>query len=128
MKTFLFIAGIIVILYIFIFIIVMLLLHKLDNKIWKKHGDKGILRMLISSSVYNYHSADMLMLPTGNFIKRGYLPLFFNLTFFEIGGNNITIPPFTKSHKFLKKQFKLLTPIDDISIEISIFGEQVKNI
>lgn len=97
-----------------------------NNDTWRRNGDRNILLMLLSCDSYEATSNENMIRikATSAPIEKGRILIF---TFYRIN-NDIDIPPFTKSHKFITKLFKALQPGCDKSREVAIFGEQVKNI
>lgn len=96
-----------------------------NNRTWRRNGDKNILLMLSSCDSYEATSNENIIRikATSAPIERGRILIF---TFYRIN-NDIDIPPFTRSHKFITRLFKSLNPGDGKAKEIAIFGEQVKN-
>lgn len=119
-------AIVIIIVFILLSVVLYLLIWFGNNRTWRRNGDKNMLLMLASCDSYEATSKeDMIRIKATNaLIERGRVFIF---TFYRIN-NEIDIPPFTKSHKFITKLFKALNPGNNKTKEIAIFGEQVKNI
>jgi hypothetical protein len=107
-------------------IVLYLLIWFGNNRTWRRNGDRNILLMLSSCDSYEATSNENIIRikATNAPIEKGRILIF---TFYRIN-NDIDIPPFTKSHKFITRLFKALNPGNDKAKEIAIFGEQVKNI